>query len=168
MALIIIIGIIFLVVSFIRQHDYLDDFTDKVLAFILSILHGVLGCMVGFVIGIILPAKTEIVNTTYYLTTLCDNTSINGAFFLGSGVIDGTMKYSMYLENADGTYQLFMTDYNLTKIKYSNDRPKIVTKTEQPTKCFYNYFAIDLDYTTTYIIYVPNGSIKSNFELDAK
>ena len=163
---IIIITVIALFIAIYREHNsyYHSDFEDYFLSSISGIL---IGGFVGFLVALSLPAKTEIVKTTYNLEALQDNNSVKGSFYLGTGQIDGEMKYVFYYEK-DGYYRLKQVDYNEVKVKYSDEKPKVELFNRKKVKdAFINNFAIDCNCYQEYIIYVPKGTIKQNYSLDA-
>ena len=168
MITIIICGIIGLVIAIVSIFDGFDYIEDFIMYFIYGILGALVGGLIGLLIALVLPAKTEIVKTTYNLEALQDNNSVNGSFFLGSGQIDGKMKYVFYYEN-EGYYKLEQADYNEVKVKYSDETPKAERFNRKNVKdAFINNFAIDCNYYQEYIIYVPKGTIKQNYSLDAQ
>lgn len=111
MITIIIFGIIGLIIAIVSIFDGFDSIGDFVIYFLFGILGASVGVLVGLIIALSLPAKTEIVKTTYNLEALQDNNSVNGSFFLGTGQIEGKMKYVFYYEK-DGYYKLEQADYN--------------------------------------------------------
>jgi len=163
---IIIITAIALFIAIYQEYSsYYSDFEDYILVSILAIL---IGGIIGTSVAFALPAKTEIVKTTYNLEALQDNNSVKGSFFLGSGQIDGKMKYVFYYER-DGFYKLEQADYEEVKIKYSDEKPKAERFNRKNVKdAFINNFAIDCNCYQEYIIYVPKGTIKQNYSLDAQ
>jgi hypothetical protein len=141
--------------------DFLDYVSNSILGFLIG---GAIGVLIAFT----LPAKTEIVKTTYNLESLQDNNSVKGSFFLGSGQIEGKMKYVFYYETG-GYYKLEQVDYNKVKIKYSDEKPKAERVNRKNVKgAFINNFAIDCNCLDEYIISVPKGTIKQNYTLDAQ
>ena len=107
-------------------------------------------------------------NYSLNIETLQDNNSVSGNFFLGCGQIECKMKYVFYYEE-NGLYRMMQLDYNLVQIKYSDGKPKVNVTENYPSKTFINNFAIDLDaFDKTYIIEVPKGTIKNNYNLDAQ
>ena len=140
-------------------------------SFLAFLFYGFVGAVLGFLLGLLiawaLPAKLETKVYTQNLECLQDNNSVNGGFFLGTGSVEGKMKYVYYYKDADSLYHMKQIDYANASIKYSDETPKIETYKEEATKDFINYFA--WDYTEDkYIIYIPKGSIKQNFNLDAQ
>jgi len=168
MITILICGIIGLIIAIVLNFDGFDYIEDIILYFIIGMFGALLGGLIGLLIAFALPAKTEIVKTTYNLEALQDNNSVKGSFFLGSGQIEGKMKYVFYYEN-DGYYKLEQADYNEVKVKYSDEKPKAERFNRKNVKdAFINNFAIDCNSYQEYIIYVPKGTIKQNYSLDAQ
>lgn len=147
------------------KHGFYSNAFDY---FIMSFLGLLIGGLIGTIVAFCLPAKTEIVKTTYNLEALQDNNSVKGSFFLGSGQIKGKMKYVFYYEN-DGYCKLEQADYNKVKVKYSDAKPKAERFNQKNVKdAFINNFAIDFNCYQEYIIYVPKGTIKQNYSLGAQ
>lgn len=149
------------------EWDYIDDFFDYFPAFIQFMLGAIMGCLVGLFVAWLLPAKEQEVKYTYNLETLQDGNRVSGSFFLGCGTIDGKMQYVYYYESQDG-YRMNQIDYDKVVIKYSADNPRIETYRMEPIKGkFINNFAFDVTKERN-IIFVPKGTIKQNFSLDAQ
>lgn len=156
---------IFIACFFEYKNGSYPDWINYSLSSILGIL---IGGSIGFAVALALPAKTEIVKTTYNLEALHDNNSVKGSFFLASGQIEGKMKYVFYYEN-NGFYKLEQADYNDVLVKYSDEKPKVERLNRKNVKdAFINNFAIDLICYQKYIIYVPKGTIKNNYSLDTQ
>ena len=163
--IIIITAIALFIAIYQEYNSYYSDFEDYIVVSIPAIL---IGGIIGTAVAFALLAKTEIVKTTYNLEALQDNNSVKGSFYLGSGQIDGKMKYVFYYEN-DGYYKLEQADYNEVKVKYSDEKPKAERFNRKYIKdAFINNFAIDCNCYQEYIIYVPKGTIKQNYSLDAQ
>jgi hypothetical protein len=135
------------------------------------IMMGIIGTFTGFILSLtlafMLPADTEIKTYTYKVESLQDNNSISGDFFLGCGQIEGKMKYMFYYE-VNGMYKMKQIDYENVSIKYSNTTPKVEQFRREHTDAFINNFAIDFCGDSDYIIHVPKGTIKQNYNLDAR
>lgn len=163
--IIITVIAIFIACFFEYKEGYYSDFEDYLLISFPALL---IGAIIGTAVAFALPAKTEIVKTTYNLEALQDNNSVKGSFFLGSGQIEGKMKYVFYYER-DGFYKLEQADYEEVKVKYSDEKPKAERFNRKNVKdAFINNFAIDCNCYQEYIIYVPKGTIKQNYTLDAQ
>ena len=170
MLTIIIMVVLFGGVSFYKEHkEWIRDWEDCDLLLMATSLGICFGAILGLGIAFALPMKTESVQTTYNLEALKDNGSISGSFFLGSGQIDGEMKYIYYYEE-DGYYKMGDIDNDKAKIKYVDGDPYIEEyKLKAKEGAFINYFAFDnLPEYTEYIIYIPKGSIKRDYKLDAE
>lgn len=165
--ILILIGIIVGIAYAICEvyNEYYKEFWDYVWC---SFLIGLFGAIIAFFIASMLPMDTYGKKHSLSIETLQDNSTVNGNFFLGCGQVEGKMKYSLYCEE-NGLYRMIQLDYDLVQIKYSKNKPKIVVIENYPSKAFINYFAIDFDvYRKTYIIEVPKGTIRNNFNLDTK
>lgn len=166
MIIIILLGIIAFLVTLIstfREFGY-EYFISNL---IISFLAGICGASIGLLIAWSIPMKTKIVKTTYNLECLKDNNSTNDKFFLGIGQIDGSLKYVFYYKE-NKLYKIHQVNYFI-EIKYSNDKTKAEKYDEVPCKkTFINYFAIDIDLKKYYIIYIPKGTIKHNYNLDTQ
>lgn len=137
-----------------------------------------LGFIVGFFIAILIPAKKEKkeIITTYELVCLQDNNSLSGNFFIGCGTINGTMKYVYYYnvttDNKKGFKQGQIDCDDDITIYYADSSPyieQIITKNVKSEGYFINHFAIDIDWVyKKYNFYIPTGSIKQDYNLDAK
>lgn len=165
--IIIITAIALFIAIYSESQSHFSDFGNYIAVSLLAII---IGGIIGVGVAFALPAKTEIVKTTYNLQALQDNNSLKGAFFLGSSQINGEMKYVFYYEK-DGYYKLGQADYSEVSIKYSDEKPKADRfKEEIVDDAFVNNFALDCscDCHQEYIIYVPKGTIKQNYSLDAQ
>jgi hypothetical protein len=163
--IIIITAIAIFIACLMEYNKYYADFGDYLIVSFLALF---IGAILGTVIAFALPAKTEIVKTTYNLEALQDNNSVKGSFFLVSRQIEGKMKYVFYYEN-DGYYKLEQADYNEVKVKYSDEKPKVERFNRKNVKdAFINKFAIDCNCYQEYIIYLPKETIKQNYSLDAQ
>lgn len=161
--------LILTVIFIIYATTQLTDRDSGVLEYILCLFVGfAMGLMIALPIAISLPMTTYEEPHVIKIENLQDNNSVKGNFFLGCGQINGTMKYVCYYEE-NGYYQMLQIDYDKAKIKYCDSIPKITILEIKATKDKINLFAIDLDLgEKTYIIEVPKGTIKNNYNLDAQ
>ena len=126
------------------------------------------GVIIAFVFVAVMSDKIEHDYKTYksvqYKENLSDNSEISGSFFLGSGTIKDEWVYSFYVKKGNAFYIKSIKAKNIP-IVYSDDRPRVVTlRTKDETVNPWIFNHIEKKSTT---IYVPRGSIKSNFNLDA-
>lgn len=161
-------GLFFAIKAIWNDYGYYDfvKIVEKTLDTIIIIF---IAALIGLGIAFILPMKTVTKIDTYNIVSLQDNNSTNGSYFLGTGTIKGEMKYVFYYEE-NGTYKMKQTDYNNTSIKYS-DSVKVEIYRKEEVKAFINWFAIDdicSESNMQFIIYVPKGTIKNNYSLDAQ
>lgn len=168
-----VIVILFIVIALFFTGAYVwansDEFIEYFLGLILIVLTSALASIFGLGVALLLPMDTVTKIDTYNIVSLKDNNNVSGDFLLGSGSINGEMKYTFYYEE-NGFYKMTQIDVNNTSIKYSNDI-KVERCKEEATESFINYFAIDNlenECNMSYIIYIPEGSIKNNYTLDAE
>ena len=165
--ILILIGMVIGIAIAIYQtyNGWFNDFIDCIASSFLGIL---LGGALGAIVAIMLPMDTYDKHYSLNIETLQDNNSVSGNFFLGCGQIEGKMKYVFYYEE-NGLYTMMQLDYNLVQIKYSDNKPKVNVTVNYPSEAFINNFAIDFDaFDKKYIIEVPRGTIKNNYNLDAQ
>lgn len=167
MITIIVFAVLIGVLVVATTWDYIDDFSDYFIAFMQFLLGAIFGCIIGALVALILPAKEQEIKYTHRLEALQDGNRVSGSFFLGCGTIDGKMQYVYYYESPDG-YRMNQIGYDEVVIKYSDENPRIDIYKMEPIKGkFINLFAIDM-LTERNVIYVPKGTIKQNFTLDAQ
>jgi len=130
---------------------------------------GIIGAVVGVIIALSLSERTMEKHYSYPIECLQDGNKTSGNFFLGCGQVEGRMQYIFYLKTSDSLYQMETLDYNNVKIKYSDGTPTVHVTQRVPTDAGINNFAIDFEtYQKSYIIEVPKGTIKNNYNLDAQ
>jgi hypothetical protein len=167
--LFMVFGLIFSFYTLWKDNYFGFNFVDVVLNSLESILCVIVAGLVGIGVAFTLPMKTTPKMDTYKIVCLQDNNSTTGRFFLGTGQIEGKMKYVFYYEE-NGGFKMKQTGYENTTVKYS-DVTKVERYREEPVESFINYFAIDDCYSESnmnFIIYVPQGTIKNNYSLDAQ
>lgn len=165
MITILIFIIIGLLIGFFISYSENEDW---LISLVFVFVGTVIGFFIGLFVSIILPMETYEKEYSYKIESLQDNNNTNGNFFLGCGQVNGKMIYSLYYEE-EGFYKLKQLDYNLVKIKYSENQPKITVFEKVLTNNIINYFAVDFDINSKrYIIEVPKGTIKNNYTLDTE
>ena len=135
--------------------------------FVLPIFSGLLSIPFTVAVAIFLPVKYETTTWSEALVSLKDNTSIQGSFFLGSGQINGTMKYVYYTQNSDSAFQLRQVNYDQAKIKYSSDLPHVTITDIRPKEGSWKW-SLNGEITQTFLFKIPKGSIQNNYTLDAQ
>ncbi|WP_424493904.1 hypothetical protein [Salinimicrobium sp. GXAS 041] len=132
----------------------------------------IFGGFIGFLIGAFLGAMAALIigTDTYteksvsYIEVLNDNQGISGSFFLGTGNINGEMKYVFYERNED-YFWLREIDYNRASIKYTDSIPVLETYKE---RCKPSLWGLNDSSNVYYVFRVPEGSIKTGYNLDAQ
>ena len=158
----IIIGIILAIIIGSINGD------DVGYIFLNSVFYTIIGMSIGLMVAIILPAKTIKMKEVYVIECLQDNSSTQGSFFLGSGLVDEIFKYVFYYKYEDG-FQMKLVNYNDAIVKYSDENPRVERYFNKPKENeLINLFAIDSPDYSKYYIYVPKGSIKQIYTLDAQ
>ncbi len=142
-----IVGYLFFAYSNYKEY-FFSWFDDWAMVLGLPILQAFLFGLIGLVIAIALPVKYETTSWTEKIVALKDNTSSKGRYFLGSGMINGSMNYVYYLQNNDSTFQMFIAHYDDAKIRYVNTQPRVVITDVQPAKNTFNKWAADLNEET--------------------
>lgn len=167
MKTILILMLIGIIIGLIREliGGYYSDFTDFFMA---SLTGGLIGFISGIIIALALPMDTYIKRYSINIESLKDHSNASGEFFLGCGSINGSMKYSFYYEE-NGLYRLMQLDYTDVAIKYSDKKPRVNVSELWFTDAAINQYAIDLNIgDKSYIIEVPEGTIKNNYILDSE
>ena len=146
-----------------------DDFVEGSFRLFCSVLGG---AVLGFIIGLAIPSKMIEEKSTFKLMNLQDGSQVSGHFFLGSGIVEGKMNYAFYYAVDDSTSAMSQIPYDVAKIRYTNDSTIAYLeqyKTVDDKNYFLNHFSVDTDYgDTRFIIYVPKGTIKTNYNLYAQ
>lgn len=144
------------------RYSYLIDYIAAL--FFGSILWGV----AGLCIALILPMDTYEKKYSLNIEALQDNNNTSGYSYLGSGTIKSKMVYVFYHEE-NGLRRMEQIDCDSARIKYSDGIPKVNVTVIAASDSIINYFALDWNLgEKTYIIEVPRGTIKNNFNLDAQ
>lgn len=166
MLLIFIIPSIFFfggIISAIHEHD-VDNF------FFISIL-GTFGCsiftlLVAMIVGLCIPSSEIIYEKTVTpIVALEDNMSSGGTFFLGTGSTKNSIYY-YYMTETEHGYKLQDVTASKAYIKYDAE-PRIVIENGCGFKHWYNYIWA-FPVRTHYTIYVPEGTILNNYNIDLK
>lgn len=103
------------------------------------------------------------------IANIQDGSEVHGSFFLGIGGIGEDMKYSFYGEASKGVYELKTVDAEHAKVTFTDEEPYYTyTCYRDETPNWLTVFSdgwCDEDEIT---FHVPEGSIKTEFKLDAK
>ena len=160
----IVVGIIIGAWSYI--YDWGFDWT----ALCAGVLGGLCGALVGLIVLLIGAAIPGPVRSTEHhvekLYAFEDDASIEGHFFLGSGRVDGEMKYYYIYETDDGGYKMDSIDTSNAVLYYiDDDNCRIEYDNFVYSNPVHYFFGIG-PLETTYKIYIPKGSIINNYQVD--
>lgn len=165
MLLLIIIPAIFFIcgiVSAIRERDS-DNFFFGLLGALAS---GFCVVLVALIIGVFIPSSEIIYEETVTpIVSLEDNMSRGGAFFLGTGSVKDSIYY-YYMTETEYGYELRNVAASKAYIKYDTE-PRIVIKNGCGFKHWYNNIWAFPTHTH-YTIYIPEGTILNNYNIDLK
>lgn len=124
--------------------------------------------LIGLITATAFPVSQELkLEKTIYLENLSDGNSMSGSFFLGCGTIDNVWNYSFYYMEPNGNIKLqSIKDDGSTKINifYTKSRPRVNQYRWVETKPW--QFGIASG-NIKYEFYIPAGSVKQQFILDA-
>jgi hypothetical protein len=142
-------------------------------SFIMSLLVGAgvgFGAWIGSFLGLTALANGMQDETYQYtgidIVALQDGNATQGSFFLGTGVIDSTPKYTFYI-NESGAKQLVSIDANDIRVYDNADHPYVVRQHDCELS-WGDWFAVCMDSDRYTEVHVPAGTIRSDYVLDAK
>jgi len=119
-------------------------------------------------IAVIIPTDKHTVVYTNEIVTLQDNNSVEGAFFLGSGAIGRSMYYSFYYNTEDGGFKSKTLDGDYVTVYY-DETPRYELHVTEPTDALINKFSVCVSCNgKERKLFVPEGTIKENYKLDAQ
>ena len=151
------------VILWIKDKKYFDFFEYFGLYFISMLIIG----FISFWISVALPVSYQKKEYEAELANLNDKSIMSGHFFLGTGNINGKMKYVFYYK-CGASYYMEMIDYNYAEIIYTDKQPCVRQISFEKSNSIINYFSLDLEKPKTeFIFFIPNGSISNSYELDS-
>lgn len=171
----LIIAVVGLVLTILitKAEDY-----DKTETFgFLSLIFVFIPLATGTILGLAFQNHAKDQVDTSPLAALNDGTSIQGRFFLGSGVIDSKPTYYYYKEVGENSYQYKQlvddgTNGSVTVVEDTQDKPYIKTTCEdyEPANDWWrlSWFASDYCDITSIEFHIPTGSISKDYKLDLK
>lgn len=134
----------------------------------------VLGCLVALIVGSFVYNDTHWeAKQTVPLVSLQDGEGVEGHFFLGSGVIESEPGFTWYEQSAENAYvQNHAFAYEST-VHMGGGQPHYVRSVEvYDDGSFLGKWGFRIetgeDGNEAYDFYVPQGSIKQDYTLDAK
>lgn len=128
---------------------------------------GVLTLMVTALIGTCISSNEIIYEETVTpIVALEDNTASRAQFFLGTGTNKSDIYY-YYMIDTERGYTMKNVKASDAYIKYDDAEPRLVIKHGRGFNHWYNYiwaFPVNTQYT----LYVPEGTILNNYNIDLK
>ena len=151
------------IISAIRERDADNFFFIGILGALAS---GVCAALVTAIVGTCI-SSSEIVyeETVTPIVALEDNMTTNGTFFLGTGAVKDDIRYYYMIETERG-YKLQDVAASKAYIKYDTE-PRIVVENGCGFKHWYNNIWAFPTHTRV-TIYVPEGTILNNYNIDLK
>lgn len=161
-----IIGFIGCLIFLYRDFGYIG-FGEVALSFLLGLAIGLLGMVVSSVIlENRIPQTTETVSTQE-IYSLKDNNGIKGGYYLFGGSIDDEYQYRYVISTPKGKQveTISSNDYEVY-IKEGNYKPKIVKEVTKPKDDKLNWWLVFPLDKYQYTIYVPEGTIANEYNMD--
>lgn len=161
------LGIIITIYVLILLLGEADTLVEYIGYTALSLLLGgivlLLGVVVSSFIGEHLPANYTL-SSSAPIVALKDNKITDGNFFLGCGSIDRDLHY-YYAEDSSKGYKVKSVDIDKCYILFDDDHPRI----ERYDVTSFNkkrHYIYAIPYGYYYKLYVPHGSITTEFKVD--
>ena len=134
------------------------------------LIGGFVGFISTFVVAVFAGGRAYM---EYPLVSMQDNKTIHGSFFLGSGNIDGVPSFTWYEQSGDSYYLEDIAAWK-AEVRYTTGDPYVVwnCRNENPGFLWYPLHmdpSVNCGYRSTHVtFYVPEGSVKNDYTLDAK
>lgn len=132
---------------------------------LVAFLLGLAGFGIGAAMGVAFPSERNCHELS--LASLQDNQGTEGHFFLGSGYVESTMKFAFYYEVSNSSFRLRVIDADDATIYADEENRPYATVCEVNGNDARQWFALDLR-SDIYELHIPEGSILSNYRLDAQ
>ena len=128
-------------------------------------LFGLIGILIALVGGSCIETDKVYNTETTNLCAFSDFNGVQGSYFLGCGNSKSKMYYCYLTEDEDHAKIMHTLDANGVKI-YDNEKetPRIVTEYKTSSNPFAVFFLLPFSESTA--VYVPEGTIKYNYNVD--
>lgn len=151
------------IIAAIREHD--RDYIWWI-SIVASLLCGGITLIITALIGTAISSNEIIYKETVMpIVALEDNVASRGQFFLGTGASKSDIYY-YYMIDTERGYVIESVKACDTYIKYDTN-PRIVVERGNGFNHWYNYIWA-FPTSTHYTIYVPEGTILNNYNIDLK
>ena len=132
---------------------------------VITALSGGAGLGISAAMGAAFPSERTCHELS--LVSLQDNQGLEGRFFLGTGYIESAMKFAFYYESGPESFRLRVIDADDAAIYQDEANRPYALVCEVDTGRWRNWFAPDFR-GDVYEMHIPEGSILSNYNLDAR
>lgn len=128
-------------------------------------LFGLIGILIAFVGGYCVGTDKVYNTETTNLCAFSDFNGTQGSYFLGCGNSKSKMYYCYLTEDEDHAKIMHTLNADGVKI-YDNEKetPRIVTEYKTSSNPFATFFLLPFSESTS--VYVPEGTIKYNYNID--
>jgi hypothetical protein len=161
--ILVMIGVIIVCIRY--ESDFLETL-DSMLA--MGLISFLITVIISFTGGILFThdAFKEVKSAERtQLVALQDNSGVSGNFFLGAGHIDGQPVYTYMYEVEGKGYKVAQVKAGESYVNYCVGNPYIDKITYQFKPVILRFLFIDFYGTDTYI-FVPEGTIQKDFNID--
>ena len=163
-----IVGAIAAIIIYIAFGNWCDREDIFVFSGLTLIVAGGL-CIIGILVSNVIAKEcAEIsydITSDTKIVTLKDNQNVSGNYYLFSGRIDEDLYYHYATETEFG-YKTEKLKASNVYIKYTKDEPHIEKLEPKFTNDIVTFFARNPITPDRYIIYCPEGTITSEFNID--
>lgn len=156
-----IVPIIIAIIIAIKDRDGEFIFFGLIGGFVL----GLIGLAIALIGGSCIETDKVYNTETTNLCAFSDFNRVQGSYFLGCGNSKSKMYYCYLAEDEDHAKIMYTLDANGVKI-YDNEKetPRIVTEYKTSSNPFATFFLLPFSESTS--VYVPEGTIKYNYNID--
>lgn len=159
--MIIVVVCFLLAIKFCRKND-----NAFVMIFIFTALSFIVGNLLVFVIGALLPTKMEVLDTMKMISVK-DSNALEGSFVLGTGSINQVEYYTFYREWGNG-YKKEKVPVKDSVVFEENDKvAELIVMKKVYKEPWMNYVGLILtgQRKNEYELHVPKGTIIREFSL---
>jgi hypothetical protein len=163
----ILLGIV--IVYFINvwiEGDFELTWGQYVGSIFLGLLLGSFILLFGSMIFSLVLPQEYILESDNKLYALQDNNGIQGAFYLGSGYINSSLQYSYAIKNGE-VIHIYHIDVDHSDLIFTKEKPHVVRYILDYKNKFLKNNMLLFENKYYYCqFYIPQGTIKSNYNVD--
>lgn len=159
----VIISIVWAIKDSIEWESFMSFIIVPAIAFA-AFLVSVLGIGLSNVMATGIADTEVFLDHEWELHSLNDNIEIEGQYFIGTGSFDSEPKYYVMLKTEMG-YEMKTYDISEVTLIYS-DTPRVEFYKNYYTNPVVKFFCGEESLDTHYKIYIPEGSILNNYQID--